>query len=130
MAEHASARILVVDDDAGSRMTLDVVLFCAGYDVATAANGEEALGWLMQRDFDLVLVDPRLPGMSGIELARHAKTCQPAAKLLFVIGADDTADAPPQPRDAAYLRKTSNPEEVAYLVDALLSSQTELRMAA
>ncbi len=75
MVEHAPARILVVDDDAAIRVTLDALLHHQGYAVATAANGEEALAWLMQSSFDLLLIDPQLPGISAREVAGGCGAC-------------------------------------------------------
>ena len=94
MFERARARLLVVDDEASVRFTLEEMLRRNGYDVTTAANGEEALGWLMQQPFDLVLIDLCLPGISGRELAHYVRRCQPAAATLFVTGNGDFDEAP------------------------------------
>ena len=61
-------RILVVDDEAGIRESLEVLLSLENYAVKTAANGEEGLRMLDQSNFDLVLLDLALPGQSGLEL--------------------------------------------------------------
>jgi CheY-like chemotaxis protein len=94
MLEHAQGRIVVVADEATIRQMFDAVLRRRGYEVATAANGEEALGWLMLRGFDLVLVDVKLPGMSGLELARRAQRCQPSLKVLLLTSSDDGSSVP------------------------------------
>lgn len=129
MSEQARARLLVVHPESSIRRAWEERLRRHGYDVATAANGEEALGWLMQRDFDLVLVEPKLPGMTGFELARCAQRCQPEAKLLVFIGGRNATDVPAMVDGVDYLRKTTNPEEVVYLVNALLSQQPARHMA-
>lgn len=63
-------KLLVVDDDEELRMTLADVLELEGYEVVTAANGQEALGWMRHFLPDLILLDLRMPVMSGPELCR------------------------------------------------------------
>lgn len=60
--------ILVVDDEAGLRLTLSLVLQKEGYRVETAADGKEALALLDTRTFDLLFLDLNMPGMSGTDL--------------------------------------------------------------
>ena len=60
-------RILVVDDELQIRRVMRVTLGGAGYLVADAPSGEEALEKLRDERFDLVLLDINLPGMGGIE---------------------------------------------------------------
>lgn len=89
MIEHEAARVLVVDDEDAIRLTLDLLLRRRGYDVTTAANGEEALMWVMQHRFDLLIVDLKLPGIDGLEVARGVQAWQPSAKILFLTGQSD-----------------------------------------
>lgn len=77
MFEQELAHVLVVDDEATIRHTLDAILRRVGYTVTTAANGEEALAWLMQHQFDLLLLDFGLPGISGLEVADYAREHYP-----------------------------------------------------
>ena len=60
--------ILVVDDEKPQREIYEAILSAAGYDVTTAASGEAALKFTSDREFDLVLTDLKMTGMSGIEL--------------------------------------------------------------
>src|SRR5438477_10808901 len=62
-------RLLVVDDDAPTRRLLSAALTCEGvYEVVTAHGGEEALALYQNSpDFDLIVSDLTMPGMSGIE---------------------------------------------------------------
>jgi len=131
MIEQALARVLVVDDEAAIRLTLEALLRRQSYDVATAANGEEALGWLMQRGFDLVLIDLRLPGMNGLEFARCVQRCQPSAAILFLTGSSDFNGLPVETQVGHfdYLLKTSGPEEVLSAVAAVLDQRMLLHRA-
>lgn len=62
------ARILVVDDEENIRLLYREELGEEGYEVETAASGEEALRRLEAEPFDLVTVDIKMPGMDGLEL--------------------------------------------------------------
>jgi len=97
---------------------LEAILRRQGYDVVTAANGEEALGWLMQRTFDLILVDLKLPGMDGLAFARHAQRCQPSAAILFITGSSDFngLTVEEQVGNFDYILKTASPAEVVECV--------------
>ena len=132
MIEQAVARVLVVDDETAIRLTMDALLRRRGYDVATAANGEEALGWLMQRAFDLVLIDLRLPGMNGLEFASCVQRCQPTAAILFLTGSSDFNGVPVEMQVGHfdYLLKTASPQEVLRRVAAVLDQQVLLQRAA
>lgn len=79
-------RILVVDDEEMNRDLLQQILDRAGYQVATAANGQEALALLRQETFHVVLTDLKMPGMTGVEVIRELKTLAP-----FTMGIIHTA---------------------------------------
>jgi response regulator NasT len=67
----AKPRLLVADDDRLVLATLGEGLRQAGYDVVTAASGAEALEAAANGSFDLAILDVRMPGMDGLELARR-----------------------------------------------------------
>ena len=64
-----AASLLVVDDDRLALATLAAGLRSLGYAVATACSGEAALGLTANHTFDLAVLDIRMPGLSGIQLA-------------------------------------------------------------
>ncbi|MFI5231360.1 MAG: sensor histidine kinase [Gemmatimonadales bacterium] len=66
-------RILVVDDERQNRALLEVMLAPEGFDVQTAASGEDALALVAQQPPDLILLDIMMPGMDGYEVARRVK---------------------------------------------------------
>ncbi|HEY0133067.1 MAG TPA: two-component system response regulator [Nannocystis sp.] len=68
-----TGRILVVDDEAMMRRLLEKLLKMEGYDVALASSGEQALSELALGGADTVLLDMRMPGMSGLEVCRQIR---------------------------------------------------------
>lgn len=66
-------RILVVDDEQSLLMTLAANLELEGFDVGCANDGEAALGLMATQQFDLVLTDVRMPGMTGVDLFRRIR---------------------------------------------------------
>jgi len=79
-------RILVVDDEELNRDLLQQILEREGYQVAIAANGQEALALLRQEAFHVVLTDLKMPGMTGVEVIRELKMLAP-----FTMGIIHTA---------------------------------------
>ena len=63
-------RILIVDDDPTVRAFVDLILSQQGYKVSSAATSETALQILGRESFALVLLDIRMPGMTGLDILR------------------------------------------------------------
>jgi len=61
-------RILAIDDDGLVRKSLEILLKEAGYEPVMAGGGAEALGFLPQRHFDLVITDIRMPVIDGLQV--------------------------------------------------------------
>lgn len=81
----ATRRILVTDDSITSRMLIKNILEGAGYDVATAMDGVEALTLLRSRGFDLVVSDVEMPRMDGFELTTKVRADKHLADLPVVL---------------------------------------------
>ena len=60
--------ILIVDDEKDVRESLREILIMAGYDVATASSGKEALDFMITQDLSMMLVDFSIPGMTGEDI--------------------------------------------------------------
>ena len=84
-------RILVADDEEGIRSFIGEVLEMEGYNVTTAADGQEALMYLEEQVYTLLLTDLRMPEMDGMTLVRRAKSLQPDLVVL-VLTAHGTVD--------------------------------------
>ena len=78
------ASILVIDDEAAIRESLEVLLTLEGYSVRMANDGEQGLRILELENFDLVLLDLALPGQSGLELLPQIKERQPELPVIMI----------------------------------------------
>jgi len=88
-----TATILVVDDDDSVRSAVGRFLHTRGYDTLTAASGEDALQLLAGRRVTAVLLDVRLPGLSGVELVPQVLAAEPDAALLMLTAVNDATSA-------------------------------------
>ena len=83
------ARILIVDDEPQIRRVMRATLSGAGYVVADARSGEEALEKLRDERSDIVLLDVNLPGISGIETCRKIRAQSDIHVLMVTVRNSD-----------------------------------------
>jgi CheY-like chemotaxis protein len=89
------ARLLVVDDDANNRDLLVRRLAQQGFEVETAPDGIEALRKLETREFDLVMLDVMMPGMSGLEVLERVRRERSMSELPVILASalSESSDA-------------------------------------
>lgn len=87
------ATILVVDDERSVVDLLSEDLAEEGYNCATAPTGEEALKKLSMDNFDAMLLDLKLPGISGMDVLKEAKSVCPETVVIMVTAAGDAQTA-------------------------------------
>src|SRR5579859_8258863 len=95
MPNRSRYQILLVDDDGGVRNTLAILLTSAGYDVATANDGFEALLHLKRAIPGMIISDLNMPRMSGFEFLSVARRRFPQIPVLAVSGAYQEGSAMP-----------------------------------
>ncbi len=95
-------RVLVVDDEETVRSVLKRILEGAGYKVITAANGEEALYEMSQQEIKVVLLDIKMPGMSGIEVLGKLTHDRPDTCAIMVTAVADAQTAVEAMKMGAY----------------------------
>jgi two-component system, NtrC family, response regulator AtoC len=107
-------RVLIVDDDAGLRQSLALLLQEAGYDVVAEGDPEQALQLAMSGTFDLVLCDVRMPKMDGVTFLRRYRADGGQALMIMMSahGSEDSALAAMREGAYDYLHKPFRPDEV------------------
>ena len=88
-----SRSILVVDDEEALRSVLSSELAGEGYQVDTAADGDEAIGTLQNKKFDLVLLYIKMPKVDGFEVLKFIKKNTPQMKVIMLTAFADLKNA-------------------------------------
>ena len=113
--------LLFIEDDDGIRLALRLALEDEGYTVHEAANGADGLEQFTQHDVDLVLLDLRLPDMSGFDVCR-ALRADSIVPIIIITAQTDTHDMVAGLEAGAddYVTKPVVPKELAARIRALL----------
>ncbi|MBI5485788.1 MAG: sigma-54-dependent Fis family transcriptional regulator [Deltaproteobacteria bacterium] len=124
-----SGRILVVDDEKLTRTTLAVALQDEGYEVATAANGYEALEELERSPADVIITDLRMPSMDGLAFQEEARRRSPDSAVIVVTAyaSVDTAIQAMRLGADDYLTKPLRSEELLLRVRRLVEERERRR---
>ena len=115
--------ILVVEDDAGMRSFLSTILREEGYRVEEARDGKMGLALLQDGEFELVIADLRMPGLTGTELMREAGKEKPDLQWIIITAYGSIAGAVEAVKAGAsdYLTKPfHNPDELRHVVRRVL----------
>lgn len=111
-----SLQLLVVEDEPAIRQVVSATLRKAGYTVDQASDGETAMERLSRGDVDIALCDIKLPGLSGIELLRQARTANidTAFIMMTAFASVDTAIEAIKAGAADYMIKPLNNDELLH----------------
>lgn len=118
------ARLLIVDDEAGIVKEVKGFFEEEGHEVDTADSGEDGIELIRKMKPDLVLIDMKLPDMSGLQVLAEVKKTSPRTKTIVVTGYVDQSlmdEAEKAGRDL-FLHKPFNLETLKAEVDRLLQS--------
>jgi DNA-binding NtrC family response regulator len=119
-------RILVVDDEYTTRSAVARALSLLGYKAHAAGSGSEALSELAACEYDLMLLDLRMPGMDGMEVLAQARQSYPDLLVIVLTAYATPAGAVEAMRAGAadYLLKPCSLEEI----EAAISGALERRL--
>lgn len=117
--------ILIVDDEKNIRLTLSQALTVLGIDVDMAENGKEALAKLKEKDFRLILLDLRLPGIGGMEVLRQIRKIRPETCVVIITAYGTVESATEAMKLGAwdFLKKPFVPEEIKELVSRVIDTR-------
>jgi DNA-binding NtrC family response regulator len=120
-----NTKILVVDDEHLIRWSLEQSLIKQGYDVATAASGEEAVKQVQDEAPELVLLDIQLPGMDGLEVLEKVKEIDGEIIVVMVtaLGVLETAVKAMRLGAYDYINKPFNLDELSIIVKKALETR-------
>jgi DNA-binding response OmpR family regulator len=126
---NSSRHILIIDDEAGLRHMMARVLQRAGYEVTTAANGQEGIALASEQTFDLIYLDIRMPGLNGLEVLNSIHAKFPDLPVVLFTAQPDLHSAVEALRRGAtdYLLKPLKPQTVIDRTEALLAIKQEER---
>lgn len=117
--------VLIVDDEPGMRLGLQLVLKKEGYAVSVAGDGEQAIGMLESRPYDLVLTDLRMPKKDGFAVLSHAANLaqRPQVMMLTAYGDIPTAVQAMKLGAVDFIQKPFENSEVRARVKTVLAKR-------
>jgi two-component system response regulator PilR (NtrC family) len=122
------ASILVVDDERSMRDFLKILLEKEGHEAHTAEHAEAALNLIPDHNFDVVVTDIRMPGMSGIELLGEIKEDNPDLAVIMITAFASPDDAVLAMKNGAfdYISKPFNVDEIKSVVESATSKNKKI----
>jgi DNA-binding response OmpR family regulator len=124
------ARLLIADDERTTRLSLSEIFSLRGAHVTTAADGQEALNRLRESQFDLVVLDLKMPGMTGLQVAEEAQRLSPGTVVILLTAHASVDSAINALRQGVfdYLLKPAQPRAIVEVVErGLVKRQEYLR---
>jgi two-component system response regulator HydG len=123
-----TGRALVVDDDAAMLRTLSDVLQLRGWEVRAVHSGDAAVQAVREGDFDVVLMDVKMPGMDGVDAFKVMKSEQPRIRVVLMTAYAEQArlDEAEEHGVAQVLSKPLNIAALLALLDQHFSAQRSL----
>lgn len=122
---YMNQRILIVDDDASVRRSLESILGTYGYDTLSAGSAEEALRIVDETAPDCVLLDVRMPGMDGLTTQEILSTGAVSPPVIFITGHATVPSAVRAMKGGAFdfIEKPINDELLVKSIEAAIKAQ-------
>jgi len=122
-------KILIVDDEMVMRESLAAWLQRDGHQVRTAESGEEALVKIEKTRFDILIMDIKMDGMSGLEVLRHVQEDDPDVSVVMITAYGSISTAIEAMKNGAcdYLLKPFDPEELGVLIEKIVVQRNQAK---
>jgi CheY-like chemotaxis protein len=133
--EYELARVLLVDDDLASRLTLKTVLEAGGYNVDSAASAAEAVGKLNDGQYELVLSDLQMESPeAGLKVLAHARMMDYKPAMALITAYQDSKPSQEQRRNSMLIKPEDVPGLLGKVADLIAERATrrlerQLRLA-
>jgi len=123
----ADVKILIIDDELIVRESLSAWLKRDGFDVETASSGEMALEILADKRFDVLLVDIKMEGMSGLDVLKRVKENDPDVAIIMITAYGSIPTAIEAMKNGAYdyLLKPFDPDELGMIIEKAIQHQAQ-----
>jgi DNA-binding response OmpR family regulator len=117
--------VLIVDDEKNIRLTLSQALEALEVVTETATNGEEALARLKEKEFGLILLDLKMPGMDGMEVLRQVSEIRPDVRIIIITayGTIESAVEAMKLGAVDFIQKPFSPDEIRELVSRVMDRE-------
>ena len=117
--------LLVVEDDRAAQFALSELLDGLGAQVLVAGSGEDALRLVLRHEFAAILLDVRLPGMDGYEVAAAIRSLERTRRtpIVFMSAEEDRRTRPRDGEEDLYLRKPLEPDIIRPTLAQLLGKR-------
>ena len=119
-------RLLLVDDEDGFRQTIAKRLAKRGLVPDQAADGNECLSILEKKEMDVVVLDVKMPGMSGIEVLRHITDKYPKTQVILLTGQATASEGVEGIKSGAFDYLTK-PIELEHLFNKILQAYEKIQ---
>lgn len=118
-------KVLIVDDEKNIRTTLAQALEPLGLATDAAVNGEEALGKLAEDQYDVILLDLKMPGMDGMEVLRQIRQRHTGVRVVMITahGNVDSAVEAMKLGAVDFIQKPFAPKEIREIVEEILARE-------
>jgi DNA-binding NtrC family response regulator len=120
-----SKPVLIVDDEKNIRLTLSLALESMGLEIDSAMNGEEALDKVNQKEFGLILLDLKMPGMDGMEVLKRVSEIRPDIRIIIITahGTIESAIDAMKLGAVDFIQKPFSPDEIRELVSKVIDRE-------
>jgi len=119
-------KLLVIDDDYSLREMMELMLRGAGHQVTLAADGSSGLQAAAEQEFDVIISDIKMPGLSGLDVLKRLRSAGRTTPLILVSAYAQPGTAVEAMRDGAYdfIPKPFKPNDLLTVVDAALAHRS------
>ena len=121
--EGQTARILVVEDDEDMPIIVRLALESAGHSVTLVGNGVKAIEAAKESVFELLIVDLKMPGLSGAATIREIRAFRPDVPIIVITGSLDPRKGGIEKEMRLCLYKPFRVNELRYAVEKVLGEQ-------